>query len=520
MKKIPLVALLLIAVAGLLYFWFRATAQAPLAHLFEIHGDVRVRCGDGGWTPVAAERDVEQGCAVSAQAASSAKLKLPDGSVIEIHSLSEVNVEILRSVGDALEATLRLVTGALNASVPVRTPVAHLAVTTVTATIGIRGTIFRVRYDPREQRTAVTVEEGKVEVKPANTALPSVVLEANQHVEVTTDRVSPVVKIPPGFTYLGCYKDQGDPGGTTGRDMPGAIYSDPGMTTSMCVERCRSGGFAYAGTQYSSYCFCGNSYGGSGRAGNCNMPCAGNREETCGGAWANSIYQTGVAPAPQPPAPASTAKQQAGPGDRIAAAPQPAPPLGPTLQPEAPISAEPAVSARTFAGTWTTDWGNMRLRQSGTHLEGDYDHEQGRITGEVAGNVLTGAWSEAPSYQPPQDGGELQFTLSADGNSWTSRWRYGSTGEWRTNWNGTRKQTTGTQAGGLEHDIDRPGMDISSFDLPAAQPELCRQSCLNDPNCVAFTYVKPGVQGPAARCWLKNAVPQAVASTCCVSGVK
>jgi hypothetical protein len=31
--------------------------------------------------------------------------------------------------------------------------------------------------------------------------------------------------------------------------------------------------------------------------------------------------------------------------------------------------------------------------------------------------------------------------------------------------------------------------------------------------------VQPGVQGPNARCWLKNSVPPPVASNCCVSGV-
>ena len=36
----------------------------------------------------------------------------------------------------------------------------------------------------------------------------------------------------------------------------------------------------------------------------------------------------------------------------------------------------------------------------------------------------------------------------------------------------------------------------------------------------AWTCVNPGVQGVQARCWLKSSVPSAVASTCCVSGVK
>ena len=72
----------------------------------------------------------------------------------------------------------------------------------------------------------------------------------------------------------------------------------------------------------------------------------------------------------------------------------------------------------------------------------------------------------------------------------------------------------------LEMNTDRPGMDYNSFDLAAANPTLCEQACNADPNCRAFTYVKPGVQGANARCWLKNDIPAANPSDCCVSGVK
>jgi 1-phosphatidylinositol phosphodiesterase len=75
-------------------------------------------------------------------------------------------------------------------------------------------------------------------------------------------------------------------------------------------------------------------------------------------------------------------------------------------------------------------------------------------------------------------------------------------------------------ASSLEWNVDRPGSDYRSFDLPAPSPETCQSTCMNEPQCVAFTYVNPGVQGPNARCWLKSAVPQPVPQTCCVSGTK
>jgi hypothetical protein len=88
-----------------------------------------------------------------------------------------------------------------------------------------------------------------------------------------------------GSRYLGCYRDQGN------RDLAGHTLQDARMTTQMCVSECGARGFAYAGTQYGSHCFCGQRYGASGPAPNCDMACAGNAAQKCGGMWANSVYE-------------------------------------------------------------------------------------------------------------------------------------------------------------------------------------------------------------------------------------
>ena len=90
-------------------------------------------------------------------------------------------------------------------------------------------------------------------------------------------------------TYVGCFRDQGNPSGTSGHDLAGAVRQDAPMTTQMCTAECRAKGFAYAGTQYSNWGFCGNKYGASGAANNCDMNCGGNPGEKCGGAWVNSV---------------------------------------------------------------------------------------------------------------------------------------------------------------------------------------------------------------------------------------
>lgn len=73
---------------------------------------------------------------------------------------------------------------------------------------------------------------------------------------------------------------------------------------------------------------------------------------------------------------------------------------------------------------------------------------------------------------------------------------------------------------GMEWNTDRPGSDFKFFPLPKDDPNICRNACMNEPGCKAWTYVRPNIQGPRPMCWLKNAVPKAVKNQNCLSGVK
>ena len=68
-----------------------------------------------------------------------------------------------------------------------------------------------------------------------------------------------------------------------------------------------------------------------------------------------------------------------------------------------------------------------------------------------------------------------------------------------------------------DNNIDRPGRDYKNFDLPRPDVNLCIQECQKDPNCKAYTYVRPGAQGKNARCWLKNDTPNPIANNNCIS---
>jgi hypothetical protein len=71
-----------------------------------------------------------------------------------------------------------------------------------------------------------------------------------------------------------------------------------------------------------------------------------------------------------------------------------------------------------------------------------------------------------------------------------------------------------------EHDKDRLGGDYRGFDIRTDHIEDCENACKSDEKCAAWTYVKPGVQKPQARCYLKNVIPAASDNVCCVSGTK
>jgi hypothetical protein len=71
----------------------------------------------------------------------------------------------------------------------------------------------------------------------------------------------------------------------------------------------------------------------------------------------------------------------------------------------------------------------------------------------------------------------------------------------------------------MEPNTNRPGSDYQHFEMSKADPKECEQRCQDDPNCKAWTYVKPTGPGGKAHCWHKNAVPDAVHDPGCISGI-
>lgn len=106
--------------------------------------------------------EVAQGATLKTAMASALRLRMPDGSLLNMMEGAEVEVEKLENKqGDAFTSLFRLVTGQVEAfkkKYPEGT--ADMAIRAKTATLGVRGTHFRMREEGG--RTYAEIEQGLV----------------------------------------------------------------------------------------------------------------------------------------------------------------------------------------------------------------------------------------------------------------------------------------------------------------------------------------------------------------------
>ncbi|KFY89652.1 hypothetical protein V500_05562 [Pseudogymnoascus sp. VKM F-4518 (FW-2643)] len=96
-------------------------------------------------------------------------------------------------------------------------------------------------------------------------------------------------KLPTGWSYKGCWTDN-----KQGRIMNGPQADLTTMTIESCIATCVAAGYAIAGLQYSSQCFCDNQLKNAATLAAsdalCATPCAGSTVEICGGGNLDSVY--------------------------------------------------------------------------------------------------------------------------------------------------------------------------------------------------------------------------------------
>lgn len=94
-------------------------------------------------------------------------------------------------------------------------------------------------------------------------------------------------------TYYGCYAEP-----SNGRALSSDNTVASGMTNEVCAQYCKAGGYTYAGTEYSSECYCSNTLGGTNITDitQCSMKCSGDKLSYCGGGSKLSVWQIAQPP--------------------------------------------------------------------------------------------------------------------------------------------------------------------------------------------------------------------------------
>ena len=92
-----------------------------------------------------------------------------------------------------------------------------------------------------------------------------------------------------------------------------------------------------------------------------------------------------------------------------------------------------------LSGKWESNWGDMVLRQSGGRVEGSFAHRNGKLAGDLAGDLLLFDWSQ-PSNRAEgvlAATGKGWLRVSQDGQTLEGVWGYQEAreggGSWRAN---------------------------------------------------------------------------------------
>lgn len=131
---------------------------------------------------------------------------------------------------------------------------------------------------------------------------------------------------------------------------------------------------------------------------------------------------------------------------------------------------------------------------------------EGRVVarGRVEGEATLGAGQQAEFLD-----GRLQTVGALD----DQRWARSTGGEPA----GVEPRETAPES--PQTGFNRPGGDYKNY-LTDGDWQDCASKCGSEPQCWAWTFVKPDVQGKPGKCWLKLVVSDPVPDEGCISGAK
>ncbi|RFU32443.1 hypothetical protein B7463_g3865, partial [Scytalidium lignicola] len=98
------------------------------------------------------------------------------------------------------------------------------------------------------------------------------------------------------YNYYGCYNEtvQLNNTGNLRALSGGPTESLNNMTVATCINFCGNNSYTFAGLEYTRECYCSNyisTFSANLGDAACNLPCAGNSSQICGGPLRLSVYQ-------------------------------------------------------------------------------------------------------------------------------------------------------------------------------------------------------------------------------------
>lgn len=164
----------------------------PSVRVTSISGDVSYRTPTREWADASAGQLLCFDDEVNTGPGSEAVLVFPNGSTVVVRPLTQIIVGTMTGESTNPKIQVLLKAGEIAAKVTQQKAIeADFSVRTPTATAGVRGTEFTVRYEPKTRVTTVAVTQGTVSVDPAGPK-PPVLVKAGQAVAVTRAGARPV----------------------------------------------------------------------------------------------------------------------------------------------------------------------------------------------------------------------------------------------------------------------------------------------------------------------------------------
>jgi len=116
-------------------------------------------------------------------------------------------------------------------------------------------------------------------------------------------RQSNPTSLPANWSLVGCFTDI-----STARTLAATSLINNNVTVEVCIAFCTTAGYIFAGVEFGRECYCDSTIqipAAKAPLANCNMACAGNPSELCGGSGLLTVFTSGapspvLVPAPSP----------------------------------------------------------------------------------------------------------------------------------------------------------------------------------------------------------------------------